>query len=139
MTASITTASASRQAIATAEAWQAMAARRDFAPAAALLHPDAVLYSPLDHQILAGRQQVAAILGMAFGMYSRFSYGQPLWSQEGHQLALPFEGQMGPHAARGVDLLTLDGEGRVTALEIFLRPLAVVSYLAGQVARLQPA
>lgn len=132
-----TTARASSQAIATIEAWQAMAARRDFGQASALLHLDAVLHSPLDHQIVPGGVQVAGIIGMAFGLYSRFSYGEPLWSQGGHRVALPFEGLMGPHTAHGVDLLILDGQGRVTAVEIFLRPLAVVAYLAEQVALAQ--
>ncbi|MES2610490.1 MAG: nuclear transport factor 2 family protein [Pseudomonadota bacterium] len=133
------TARAPSQTIATVEAWRAMAARRDFGHAAALLHPDAVLHSPLDHQIVPGGLQVAGILGMAFGLYSRFFYGEALWSPGGHQVALPFEGQMGDHLARGVDLLTLDGQGQVTVVEIFLRPLAVVAYLAKQVAQAQPA
>lgn len=133
------TASASSQAIATVEAWRAMAVQHDFAQAAALLHPDAVLHSPLDHQIVPGGLQVAGILGMAFSLYSRFSYGEPLWRHGGLQVALPFEGQMGAHTARGVDLLTLDSQGRVTAVEIFLRPLAVVAYLAERVAQAQPA
>ncbi len=126
-------------ALATLQAWQQMARQRDFSPAADLLHPAAVLHTPLSHQSLQGGAQVAGILRMAIGLYSTFSYGEPLWIQGGHQVALPFEGQMGPHPARGMDLLTLDAEGRVTAIEVFMRPLAVMTHLAEQVAALQPA
>ncbi len=126
-------------ALATVQAWQHMARQRDFSPAAALLHPAAALHSPLGHESLQGGAQVAGILRMAIGLYSSFRYGEPLWEEGGHQVALPFEGQMGPHPARGVDLLTLDAEGRVTSIEVFMRPLAVVTHLAEQVAALQPA
>ena len=125
--------------LATVQTWRQMARQRDFSAAAGLLHPDAVLHSPLSHEGLEGGAQVAGILCMAIGLYSAFSFGEPLWRDGGHQVALPFEGQMGPHTARGVDLLTLDADGRVTAIEVFMRPLAVVSYLAQQVAALQPA
>lgn len=125
--------------LATVQAWRQMARQRDFSPAAGLLHPTAALHSPLSHQGLEGAEQVAGILCMAMGLYSAFSFGEPLWLDGGHQVALPFEGQMGPHPARGMDLLTLDADGRVTSIEVFMRPLAVVTYLAQQVAALQPA
>lgn len=123
----------------TVQGWRQMARQRDFSAAAGMLHPEAVLHSPLGHEGLQGGAQVAGILCMAIGLYSAFSFGDPLWLDGGHQVALPFEGQMGPHAARGLDLLTFDADGRVTAIEVFMRPLAVVTYLAQQVAALQPA
>lgn len=68
-------------------------------------------------------------------MYERFAYGDCLWSDDWRQVALDFEGQMGHHTARGVDRLQRDAQGRITVLEVFVRPLPALAHLAAEVQR----
>ncbi|KRD18378.1 NADH:flavin oxidoreductase/NADH oxidase [Acidovorax sp. Root267] len=119
----------------TLAAWRHMFASGDFSAVGSLLHPEVLLHSPLDDQPLHGAGAVGGVLGLAFSLYDRFAYGDCLWSEDGRQLALAFEGQMGPHTVRGVDRLQLDGQGRITTLEVFVRPLPALAHLAAEVQR----
>lgn len=119
----------------TLAAWRRMFASGDFGAVGSLLHPEVLLHSPLDDKPLQGADAVGGVLGLAFSLYDRFAYGDCLWSEDGRQLALVFEGQIGPHTARGVDRLQLDAQGRITALEVFVRPLPALAHLAAQVQR----
>ncbi|MFI8617495.1 nuclear transport factor 2 family protein [Acidovorax sp. NPDC077693] len=114
----------------TLAAWRALFAAGDFAAMPGLLHPDVVLRSPLDDQPLCGAAAVGMVLGLAFSLYGRFAYGNALWSDNGQELALSFDGDLGPHAVRGIDRLQFDAQGRVIAVEVFIRPLPALAWLA---------
>jgi hypothetical protein len=112
----------------TLAAWRALFDAGDFAAMPSLLHPDVVLRSPLDDQPLCGAGAVGMVLGLAFSLYGRFVYGDALWSDNGQELALSFDGNLGHHAVRGIDRLQFDAQGRVIAVEIFIRPLPALAW-----------
>lgn len=114
----------------TLAAWRALFDAGDFAAMPSLLHPNVVLRSPLDDQPLCGAGAVGMVLGLAFSLYGRFVYGNALWSDNGQELALSFDGNLGPHAVRGIDRLQFDAQGRVVVVEVFIRPLPALAWLA---------
>jgi hypothetical protein len=44
-------------------------------------------------------------------------------------LALEFTGHVGPLDLQGIDLITLDGEGRIANLDVLMRPMNAVAKL----------
>ena len=112
--------------------WHEMVARRDLATLPELLAKDVTLGAPPYWNRLRGRDLVAHLLGLIIHTIEGFTY-QREWVQ-GSELALEFRGRVDGLDLQGIDLISLDEEGRVRALDVPMRPLNAVTALRERIA-----
>jgi hypothetical protein len=85
------------------------------------LAPEVVFNSPVAFTPFVGREAVAGVLGAVFETFEDFQYTDELESSDG-TLALVFQARVSDKTVQGVDLLRLDGEGRIEELTVLVRP-----------------
>ena len=104
----------------------------DHGKLAASLAGDIVMHGPLVIEPITGRDQVAPVLGLAFGAVEGFRFGEIL-SAPG-QYAIAFTGKIRGEDIEGMELLHLDPQGKIDSFTAFVRPLAALVALQNQVA-----
>lgn len=86
------------------------------------LAEDVVLHSPILFKGFEGRDTALFVLGHVSEVFEDFRYLDEIHGDG--TVALRFAARVdGKFEIEGVDYLTLDGDGRVTDLTVFLRPL----------------
>lgn len=104
----------------------------DHGKLAASLADDVVMHGPLVIQPITGRDQVAPVLGLAFGAVEGFRFGEILSAPD--QYAIAFTGKIGAEAIEGIEHLHLDPHGKIDSFTAYVRPLAALVALQNQVA-----
>lgn len=104
------------------EKWHAMAASRDLAHLAAIIHPDATFRSPMAFKPYQSAQAVALLLSTVIQVFEDFTYHRQLASEDGLSVVLEFSARVGDKNLKGVDLIQFDAEGRITDFEVMIRP-----------------
>src|SRR5689334_3996314 len=89
------------------------------------LREDVVLHSPILFRGFEGRDVVGMVLTQVAATLEDLTYIDEV--QEGDSVALRFKAKVGELEIEGIDYLTLDGEGRVADLTVFMRPLRAVN------------
>ena len=79
-----------------------------------------------------GRAQVHHLLGLILETIEGFTYRRE-W-ERGNELALEFTGRVDDNGLQGIDLITLDAEGRLANLDVMIRPLNSLIALRDRVA-----
>jgi SnoaL-like protein len=92
------------------------------------LAPDVVFNSPVAFRPFVGREAVAGVLGAVFETFEDFEYTDELESPDG-TLALVFQARVGDKTVQGVDLLRLDGDGRIEDFTVMVRPASALMAL----------
>ncbi len=101
--------------------WHRVVAERDIAALPDLIAPDITLGAPPYWQKLQGERVVGHLLGLIVHTIEGFTYHRE-WA-EGKELALEFTGKVGDMELQGIDLITLNGNGRVQNLDVLMRPV----------------
>jgi hypothetical protein len=112
--------------------WHRIVAERDVAALAAVLAADVSLGAPPYWKKLAGRELVQHLLGLIVGTIEDFTYHRE-W-RDGRELALEFRGHVGGTELQGIDLITLDAEGRIQNLDVLMRPVKGIEALRDRIA-----
>jgi hypothetical protein len=112
--------------------WHAIVASKDLEALADVLAPEVTLGAPPYWTKLAGRDVVRHLLGIIVTTIEDFTYHRE-WVQ-GAELALEFTGRVGDHQLQGIDLITLDADGRVGNLDVMIRPINSLLVLRDKVA-----
>lgn len=94
----------------------------------AILADNIVLKPPTYAKAWNGKARVVALLGYAAANIDRLSYTR-LYSADLHY-ALYFEAEIGGIPFTGIDLLSFDGVGRISEIEIEARPPKAVAELS---------
>jgi hypothetical protein len=106
------------------ERWHAFVSTGDESLLPALLAEDVALHAPLYWKVRRGRAEIALILGAVVQVFGPLEYRR-VWAS-GDELALEFATTImaaeGTVQAKGIDLFTLDADGRIAVLEVMLRP-----------------
>jgi hypothetical protein len=89
------------------------------------LREDVELHSPILFRGFEGRDAVAAVLSHVAAVLEDLRYLDELHGER--SVALRFEARVGDRELEGVDYLTLDEEGRVADLTVFMRPLSALT------------
>ena len=92
------------------------------------LAEDVRFRSPVVYRPYEGREVVATILSAVARVFEDFEYVQRF--ESGDRAALIFKARVGEREVDGLDLLRLDGEGKVSELTVMLRPMSGVHALA---------
>lgn len=112
--------------------WHRIVAEKDLAALHDVLAEGVTLGAPPYWKKLAGRPVVHHLLGLIVHTIEDFSYHRE-WVA-GRELALEFRGRVGDAELQGVDLITLDDEGRIANLEVPMRPTNAVVALRERIA-----
>lgn len=101
---------------------------RDIEAVIACLAPDVVFRSPVVFSPYRGREAVGAILRAVMRVFEDFRYAGELASAT--QGALVFTARVGDRAVDGIDLGTVNADGLVSELAVFIRPMSGLVALA---------
>ena len=112
--------------------WHRIVAERDLAALGLALAEDVTLGAPPYWEKLRGRPLVRHLLGLIVQTIEDFTYHRE-W-RDGSELALEFRGHVGELDLQGIDLISLDGGGRIQNLDVLIRPLNAASKLRDLIA-----
>ncbi len=90
------------------------------------LREDVALHSPVLFRGFEGREAVGAVLAHVAEVLEDLTYVDEALG-EGSTVVLRFEARVGDRQLEGVDYLTLDEQGRVAELTVFMRPMSALS------------
>ena len=102
---------------------------RDIDAGIALFADDATLDSPVAFKPFVGRDQIDVVLHAISETFEDFRYTHEFENEDGSS-ALVFEAKVGDKAVQGLDLITTDGDGRISNLTVMIRPLSGLIALA---------
>lgn len=114
-------------------AFRAAIERGDIDAAVDLLADGVTFNSPVVFKPYEGRETVTAILRSAFGIFEDFRYTDELESDG--VTALIFDARVGDRALQGMDLLRMDGDGRIADFTVMIRPLTGLMALADRMGK----
>jgi RimJ/RimL family protein N-acetyltransferase len=100
--------------------WRAIVFNRDLRDLQAILAEDVVFRSPYAWRPYEGRQAAWLLLSTVLEVFQEFAYHREL--VDGDNWALEFSARVGGLSVKGIDLIQLDGYGRIVEFEVFIRP-----------------
>jgi hypothetical protein len=112
--------------------WHRIVAERDMQALAEIVAPDISMGAPPYWDRLEGKDLVVHLLGVILDTIEDFAYRRE-WI-DGPELALEFRGHVGDRQVQGIDLISLDSQGRVRRLDVLIRPLNSLQHLRDVVA-----
>jgi hypothetical protein len=89
------------------------------------LREDVELHSPVLFRGFEGREVVIGILGHVAATFEDLEYIDETVGEG--TVALRFKARVGDRELEGVDYLTLDEEGRIADLTVFMRPMSALT------------
>lgn len=89
-----------------------------------LLREDVQLKNPAGWKPIEGRDAVRAALVDVLSIINPMHY-ERTW-ESGKEYALEFVGKVGDLDVKGIDLMTVDADGQITCIEVFVRPVGAL-------------
>jgi hypothetical protein len=105
--------------------FRAAAEAGDIEAMAETLREDVELHSPVLFRGFEGRETVIAVLGHVGATLEGLTYTDEAAGDE--TIVLRFKATVGDRELEGIDYLTLDEEGRVADLTVFMRPMSALN------------
>ena len=115
------------------DSFRAAAESKDFSAADELLAPDISFRSPAVYKPYEGREAVGMILAAVVQVFEDFRYTDQV--ETGEVATLAFSARVGDRELEGIDLLRFDGDGRISELAVYVRPLSGLNALAEAMGR----
>jgi hypothetical protein len=112
--------------------WHRLVRERDVEALAALLAPEVAIGAPPYWEPFHGAALAQNLLGLILETIEGFTYHRE-W-RNGDELALEFRGRVGKLELQGIDLISLDGAGRIRRLDVLMRPVNAVNALIAAIA-----
>ena len=113
--------------------WHDIVANRDLIELRAMLAENVVFRSPYAWRPTQGREQAWLILSTALDVFQEFTYHRQ-WI-DGDNWALEFSATVGDRSLKGMDLIRLDGDGRIIEFEVLVRPANGLQALGAEMTR----
>ena len=111
------------------EQWHKIVATRDIEGLAAVLAEDVTLGAPPYWAKLETKEVVLRLLEIIINTIDEFTYHRE-WIN-GSELALEFRGSVDGLGLQGIDLITLNDEGKIQNIDVMIRPMNTLAKLAG--------
>ena len=111
------------------EQWHKIVATRDVEGLAAVLAEDVTLGAPPYWAKLETKEVVLRLLNIIINTIDDFIYHRE-WIN-GSELALEFRGSVDGLGLQGIDLITLNDEGKLQNIDVMIRPMNTLAKLAG--------
>lgn len=100
--------------------WHDIVFNRDLAGLGEMLADDVIFRSPYVWRPYVEREATWLILSTVLDVFRDFAYHRELI--DGDNWALEFSATVGELSLKGIDLIRLDGDGRIVEFEVFIRP-----------------
>jgi hypothetical protein len=100
--------------------WHKFTETQDMTILHELLADDVTFHSPFVWQPKEGKLITSLILKTAASIFENFNYVRAIVSE--HDWALEFEANIGDLSLRGIDLIKINSEGKITDFEVMIRP-----------------
>ena len=116
--------------------WHRIVAARDLEALDEILAEDISMGAPPYWDKLTGRPLVHHLLGLIIQTIEDFTYHRE-WHDDSRgrgEIALEFHGHIGELDLQGIDLITLDNEGKIQNLDVMIRPMNALSTLRDTIA-----
>jgi ketosteroid isomerase-like protein len=110
------------------DGFRAAAEAKDFSAIDDLFAEDVVFRSPVVFKPYEGREAVALLLGAVAQVFEDFRYTDQV--ETGDAAALAFSARVGERELDGIDFLHFAPDGRISRMEVFVRPMSGVNALA---------
>jgi hypothetical protein len=110
------------------DAFRAAVEREDIAALEGVFAEDVVFRSPAVFRPYEGRPGVLMLLSAVAQVFEDFRYTDQV--ETGDTAMLAFSARVGDRALDGIDLLRFDGDGKVSELAVYVRPLSGLQALA---------
>lgn len=117
----------------TFEIWHDFVETPDTEKLALILRDDVKFHSPFVWKPKEGKPMTTAILMTVTKVFKNFRYVREI-TNDSHW-ALEFEAEIGEFSLRGVDLIELDADGRISDFEVMVRPANALQKLGAEVTR----
>ncbi len=98
-----------------------------------LLAEDVKFHSPFVWKPKEGKQMAAAILSTAAKVFEEFRYIREVVND--NNWALEFEAKIGGLSLHGIDLMSIDSEGKIIDFEVMVRPANGLQALAAEMGK----
>lgn len=109
--------------------WHDLVRTRNPAGLAALIADDAVFYSPVVHKPQVGKALTQMYLTAAFQVFLDPSFRYVREVVGPHDAVLEFEVELDGISVNGVDMLSWNDAGQITAFKVMLRPLKAIQLI----------
>lgn len=116
--------------------WHRIVEARDLEALDEILAEDISMGAPPYWDKLTGRPLVHHLLGLIIHTIEDFTYHRE-WHDDSRgrgEIALEFHGHIGELDLQGIDLITLDNEGKIQNLDVMIRPMNALSTLRDTIA-----
>jgi hypothetical protein len=116
--------------------WHRIVEARDLEALDEILAEDISMGAPPYWDKLTGRPLVHHLLGLIIHTVEDFTYHRE-WHDDSRgrgEIALEFHGHIGELDLQGIDLITLDDEGKIRNLDVMIRPMNALSALRDTIA-----
>jgi hypothetical protein len=108
--------------------FRAAAEQKDFSAIDDLFTEDVVFRSPVVFKPYEGRDAVAMLLTAVAQVFEDFRYTDQV--ETGDAAALAFSARVGDRELDGIDFLHFASDGRVSRMEVYVRPMSGMHALA---------
>ncbi len=119
------------------EAWHQTVEKKDIHVMDAFVSPDVVLTSPALYHPKKGKDQVIPLLKDVLASFKDYRVTKT-WV-DGNEILLEFDAQVGNRSLQGIDRITLDSQGKLIHLKVYIRPYSGLTALIGSVIQLAVA
>jgi len=119
--------------------WHRLVRERDLAGLDTLLADEAVFHSPVVHTPQVGKAITAAYLRAAFGVFFNETFRYVRETVAADHAVLEFEVVIDGIRVNGVDMITWNAEGRITAFKVMIRPLKAIQWIHQKMAAMLQA
>lgn len=111
------------------EQWHELVKQRDPKQLATLLADDAVLFSPVIHTPVAGKQMVQLYLTAAFHTFLNETFIYQPSIITGNKAVLEFNVEIDGISVNGIDMITWNNDGKITEFKVMIRPLKAINLI----------
>ena len=111
------------------EQWHQLVKQRDPKQLSTLLADDAVLFSPVIHTPVKGKQMVQLYLTAAFHTFLNETFTYQPTITTGNKAVLEFNVTIGDIAVNGIDMITWNDAGQITEFKVMIRPLKAINLI----------
>ncbi len=121
------------------QTWHRLVRERDVQGLDALLADDVVFHSPVVHSPQHGKTLAAQYLGAAFHVFFNPSFRYARETIVADHAVLEFEVEIDGIAVNGVDIISWNEAGRITAFKVMVRPLKAINLIHQKMAAMLQA
>ena len=104
--------------------WHQMIAKNDLGELHTIVHPNAVLRSPIAASAYTPAAALILALSAVIDVFENFAYHRQLASDDGLNVVLEFSANIGDRELKGIDLIRFNEQGQIEEFEVMIRPMS---------------